>query len=317
MTQYFCATERRRDEVRRVNFLNGIDFVEVAIADQRTLLVHFIRPVAGLTKNNFRIVGGVRVTDVQVQAIAGTVGEVVTLKTDRSGDFSTYTLQLVTSAAVGDVPPGFDPMLAAVSFSFKVNCPSDFDCAPDDDCAPLNLPAPHINYLAKDYASFRRLLFDRLAVTMPAWRERNPADLGVTLVELLAYAGDQLSYYQDAVATEAYLNTARSRASVRRHARLVDYAMHDGASARTWLVFETDVDRGNVAAPAVPKQTLVMAPATETQPALAFETVHAVVELRVSRNAIQFYTWSDTNCCLPARATRATLQGSAWAPRVA
>ena len=87
MMQYFCATERRRDEVRRVNFLNGIDFVEVAIADQRTLLVHFIRPVAGLTKNNFRIVGGVRVTDVQVQAIAGTVGEVVTLKTDRSGDF--------------------------------------------------------------------------------------------------------------------------------------------------------------------------------------------------------------------------------------
>ena len=83
MTQYFCATERRRDEVRRVNFLNGIDFVEVAIADQRTLLVHFIRPVAGLTKNNFRIVGGVRVTDVQVQALVGTAGEVVTLKTDQ------------------------------------------------------------------------------------------------------------------------------------------------------------------------------------------------------------------------------------------
>ncbi len=87
--------------------------------------------------------------------------------------------------------------------------------------------------------------------------------------------------------------------------------MHDGASARTWLVFETDGDRGNAAEPAVRKRTLVMAPATETQPALAFETVHAVIELRESRNAIQFYTWSDTNCCLPAGATRATLQGSA------
>ncbi len=54
----------------------------------------------------------------------------------------------------------------------------------------------------------------------------------VTLVELLAYAGDPLSYFQDAVATEAYLGTARRRASVRRHARLVDYPMHDGASAR-------------------------------------------------------------------------------------
>lgn len=311
MTQYFCATERRRDEVRRVNFLNGIDFVEVAVADQRTLLVHFIRPPAGLTKDNFRIVGGVRVTDVQVQALAGTAAEVVTLRTDRSGDFSTYTLQLVTSAAIGEVPAGFDPMLAAVSFSFKVNCPSDFDCAPDDDCAPVNLPAPHINYLAKDYASFRKLLLDRLAVTMPAWRERNPADIGVTLVEMLAYAGDQLSYYQDAVATEAYLNTARRRTSVRRHSRLVDYALHDGASARTWVVFETDVDRGNIAAPAVPKRTLVMAPATETQPALAFETAETVIELRVSRNAIQFYTWSDTNCCLPSGATRATLEGGA------
>ena len=70
---------------------------------------------------------------------------------------------------------------------------------------------------------------------MPDWRERNPADLGITLVELLAYAGDQLSYYQDAVATEAYLGTARRRTSVRRHARLVDYPMHDGANARAWL----------------------------------------------------------------------------------
>ena len=87
---------------------------------------------------------------------------------------------------------------------------------------------------------------------MPDWRERNQADLGVTLVELLAYVGDQLSYFQDSVATEAYLGTARRRTSVRRHARLVDYFMHDGANARAWLVFETQADRGNAAAPAVP-----------------------------------------------------------------
>jgi hypothetical protein len=309
--RYFCAHPRRRDEVRKVNFLNGIDFIEVAPADQRTLLVHFIHPVAGLNKGNFRIVGGVRVNDVQVQELVGITANVVTLKTDRSGDFSTYTLRLVTSAVVDDVPPGFDPMLAAVSFSFKVNCPSDFDCAAEVECPEPTYPAPQINYLAKDYTSFRKLILDRLAVTMPEWRERNPADLGIALVELLAYAGDQLSYYQDAVATEAYINTARRRTSVRRHARLVDYAMHDGANARVWLAFETDVDRGNVAAPAIPKQTLVIAPGTETEPALAFETLHPLVELRVSRNAIQFYTWSDARCCLPRGATRATLEGAA------
>ena len=99
---------------------------------------------------------------------------------------------------------------------------------------------PEIDYLAKDYASFRRLMLDRMAVLMPHWRERNPADLGVALVETLAYVGDHLSYQQDAVATEAYLGTARRRVSVRRHARLVDYPMHDGCNARAWVQVRFD-----------------------------------------------------------------------------
>ena len=70
---------------------------------------------------------------------------------------------------------------------------------------------------------------------MPEWRERHVPDIGITLVELLAYVGDHLSYYQDAVATEAYLGTARQRISVRRHARLVDYQMHEGCNARAWV----------------------------------------------------------------------------------
>ena len=55
------------------------------------------------------------------------------------------------------------------------------------------------------------------------------------LAELIAYYGDQLSYQQDAVATEAYLLTARSRISLRRHALLVDYRVHDGCNARAWV----------------------------------------------------------------------------------
>ena len=62
--------------------------------------------------------------------------------------------------------------------------------------------------------------------------------LGIALVELFAYAGDHLSYYQDAVGTEAYLDTARRRTSVRRHVRLVDYPMHDGCNARAWVCAE-------------------------------------------------------------------------------
>ena len=35
-----------------------------------------------------------------------------------------------------------------------------------------HLVEPEINYLAKDYASFRRLVLDRLALIMPDWQER-------------------------------------------------------------------------------------------------------------------------------------------------
>ena len=126
--------------------------------------------------------------------------------------------------------------------SFVVDCPSELDCVAEPGPPPPAPPGPELSYLAKDYASFRRLLFDRLAVTMPAWREEHVPDIGVTLVELLAYVGDQLSYHQDAVATEAYLDTARQRISVRRHARLVDYRMHEGCNARTWVCVDTDRD---------------------------------------------------------------------------
>ena len=139
-------------------------------------------------------------------------------------------------------PDGIDPLFAAVDFSFKVDCPADFDCQPKCDCPPAARAEPEIDYLAKDYASFRRLMLDRMTVLMPNWRERNAADLGVSLVETLAYVGDHLSYQQDAVATEAYLGTARRRVSVRRHARLVDYPMHDGCNARAWVQVQVNSD---------------------------------------------------------------------------
>src|SRR5207248_4366809 len=106
-------------------------------------------------------------------------------------------------------------------------------------CPPPQRVEPEVNYLAKDYASFRQLILDRLALVMPDWQERHVPDIGIMLVEVLAYVGDYLSYYQDAVATEAYLDTSRLRISVRRHARLVDYQLREGCNARAWVTFKT------------------------------------------------------------------------------
>ena len=206
-----------------------------------------------------------------------------------------------------------------IEFSFKVECPSEFDCAPKRICPPVPRPQPEINYLARDYASFRQLILDRMALLLPEWRERNPADLGITLVELLAYVGDHLSYQQDAIATEAYLGSARKRTSLRRHARLVDYFIHDGSNARVWVQLTTGAD-----GVLVPKRTQILGrlqripmripPASNAlddalrQRPIVFETLHEIT-LFEAHNRMRFYTWSDRECCLPRGATRATLDG--------
>jgi hypothetical protein len=244
-TPFFCCDERRRAAVLAHATLNGIDFLEVRdgpdvpqLEQQRTLFVHFLKPdgVNALSADNLRLEGGERTHPaVTGAAVDPSDPLVLVVEVNEPGDFSVYTLRLVTGPDDDRRPDGFDPLLSAVDFSFKVECPTSFDCADDHACPPELVAAPIIDYLAKDYASFRRLMLDRLAVTMPDWRERNPADMGIALVELLAYVADRLSYRQDALATEAYLGTARRRVSVRRHARLVDYFMHDGCNARAWV----------------------------------------------------------------------------------
>ena len=324
-SQYHCTNSIRRTLVRDARggdgrpLVNGIDYVEVDEADQQKLLLYFIHPLPGqangvpvappLNLDNFVILGGVRVTNIVIGMLEAADNR-LTLTVERAGDFSTYRLRLIAPAADdGAPPPGFDPQLAEVSFSFKVNCPSEFDCAPVDFCPDPQLPAPAINYLAKDYASFRRQLLDRLAVIMPDWRERNPADPTLAVLETLAYVGDYLSYTQDAVATEAYLGTARQRASVRRHARLVDYAMHDGCNARTWVTFTVEEDHDGT--PDKPILAAHRAITARAEPSLIFELLHPVESLKAARSQIDFYTWDDPDCCLPKGATRAYLAGSA------
>jgi hypothetical protein len=42
-----------------------------------------------------------------------------------------------------------------------------------------------------------------------SWADHNVHDPGITLLELLAYVGDQLAYYQDQIAAENRLRTRR------------------------------------------------------------------------------------------------------------
>ncbi|HNF99959.1 MAG TPA: hypothetical protein PK493_21860, partial [Pseudomonadota bacterium] len=59
---------------------------------------------------------------------------------------------------------------------------------------------PDIDYLSRDFASFRRQMLDRLATISPGTASGHPADMGTVLVEVLSQAADELSMFQDAVA---------------------------------------------------------------------------------------------------------------------
>jgi hypothetical protein len=372
---YFCCDEPRRAAIRNHPDLNGIDFLDVVDDPldpnerrQRILLVHFVNPIAPGTikKGNVRIEGGERIRNITVvraeigaldsppSSVASPLAmdpRVLVVELSARGDFSRYRLCLIeapgnggndddtaTAAAAPAVLDGIDPMLACVEFSFKVNCPSDFDCKPARVCADAPGTAPEINYLAKDYATFRQLLLDRMAVLAPTWTERSPADLGIALVELAAYAGDHLSYQQDAIVTEGYLGKANRRTSVRRHARLVDYPMHDGRNARVWIQvvagpfgdgLALNADIGTTDAPpagtrrdrtklltrsdALDGTTVVALGSTAYEKALVerpavFELLDDL-ELHIDHNEMRFYTHGARECCLPKGATRAVLQG--------
>ncbi len=338
MSELVCAGEGRREEVRRRGS-NGLDYLEVS-DDQLTLTVTFLGKAPDeIDLPNVRIDGGRRVRDIRVVSMRiareedPDLDDCMQVTVDRPGDFSTYALRLVDAAAAQRPMAGIDPRYSALEFSFKAGCASDLDCPVEPDCAAEAPPEPDISYLAKDYASFRALILDRLALVMPGWTERHAPDLGIALVELLAYVGDHLSYQQDAVATEAYIDTARRRISVRRHARLVDYALHDGCNARAWVCVEVEqplrVKAREVCFVAAPSQTPFPSVALGCDELRALQAAGSPVfepigdarpcaeiagrpepELRFDpdHNVISLWTWGDSECCLPAGATSATLK---------
>jgi hypothetical protein len=335
-----CAVDGRRAHLRASSELTGIDYVEV-YPDRLHLCVHFFGAApAGLDARRVVVEGGARIRDIAVldallhEHEDGDVCLLVTV--DKPGDFSQYCVCLIEPdrresrcsfetlpPAARQVPKGVDPQYACAPFFFRIDCASTVDCAAEPSAAPRLAAPPLIDYLARDYDGFHRLILDRLAQTMPAWREIHAPDIGITIVELLAYVADHFSYQLDAIASEAFLRTARRRISVRRHARLVDYWMHEGRNARAWITIESDGDfldvpladlrfatRGGADGPR--GGVLGWDELESARGAVIFEPIpfggRTRIDIRGVHSRIEFYTWEGKACCLPAGSTRATLR---------
>lgn len=341
-----CRDPQRRADILAHPILNGIDFVEYehrpSDPQPHILVVTFLKDLPdpphsgsdgayGLTTQieRIHIDGGTRIVNIRVLG-AQLEPNRLEIEVDQSGDFSEYQLSLGWTLGLDGTwtpeIPELDPRFSCTTFSFKAECPTEFDCRREQICPPREGDVPLLDYLARDYASFRQLLLDLIAQRNPDWLERNPADLGIALVELLSYTGDQLSYFQDAVANEAFLDTVRQRVSAKRHVRLIDYDMHDGRNAWTHVHVNvssegqvpvgtkvlsrlSDPLRNNTTPPAtVISENDLPDDAFAADPALlrsrVFETSFAL-NVNPKNNTIYLHAWGNLQCCLPGGATTA------------
>jgi hypothetical protein len=293
----------------------GIDYLLVDNAHQTDLDVHFLRPPsaaeqARLTPDlvTIRAAHG-DAPPVAVRAVTfPTVGSETVLRVQAAqpGTFTTYILQIAP-------PPGaplLDPYLASIEFSFKAGCYTDVDCAAEiATCPPELLVDAPIDYHARDFWSFRSALFDFASQRYPRWADRLEADAAVMLIEVMSALGDELAYHQDRVGREAHLETASQRRSLRRHARLVDYEVHDGLGATTWIDV-TAKRKGSL-----PAGTRFRALRDEVS--IEYSVGRNLdemlrrepYEMDPARNEFTPYAWDASEACLPVGAMEMSLQG--------
>ena len=117
----------------------------------------------------------------------------------------------------------------------QANCPCDDFVHP----APLAIDAG-LTVLPRQIASFpqfRHAMLQALPTkpALAAWRARGDQDLGVMLIEMWAYVCDVVAFYDETIAHEAYLRTARLTPSVRRLVGLLGYRPRPAVAARARL----------------------------------------------------------------------------------
>lgn len=101
---------------------------------------------------------------------------------------------------------------------------------------------PQIDYVSRDYASFKQDMIDLIPIHVPEWTNLTESDFGIVLIELFAHTADSLAYYQDRQANEAFITTAQLRKSIIDLSKLIDYQLSGATPASAQLSLTIDPD---------------------------------------------------------------------------
>jgi hypothetical protein len=96
-----------------------------------------------------------------------------------------------------------------------------------------------VAYRVGTFSSFRQTMLDAISrsTELAKLRTRESDDYAITVLEMWATVADVLTFYQERIANESFLRTARLRDSVLRLVRLIDYQLGPGAAAIALLAF--------------------------------------------------------------------------------
>jgi hypothetical protein len=305
-----------------LNGLNGLDLVFVdlvpaAAPTQAELTVAFHNTIAVADIDDavnvdhvpafdiFTISGGTRILggtgDGQLKITAVELGpdtQSLVLATSSIGDYSTYSLNLAFDDASGDTL--IDPLFASISFKFRPGC-FNLNCAPAFEQGTPAAAQPVIDYLARDFDSIKHVLISAMRARVPQWEPSSEADLDMVILDLIAADADELCDFQDRVMQEAYLGLARKRVSLARHARLMDYHIHQGNQASTWLVAEVASNS------TIPAGSGAWTAEKWDDPGAVIFLTEADQDCLVDLNRLELYDWGGVATALDAGATEAEL----------
>jgi hypothetical protein len=96
----------------------------------------------------------------------------------------------------------------------------------------LSLLAASVDYTSKDFDSLRLRLISLVKSVFPEWSDFEVAGFGNLLLEMYAFVGDVLLFYQDNQARESRLATSTQRKNVITLTKMLGYTLY-GAGAAT------------------------------------------------------------------------------------
>jgi hypothetical protein len=135
-------------------------------------------------------------------------------------------------------------------------------------------------------ADFRRSMLEQIGARLPRLAVRDDDDASIGLMDAWAGALDVLAFYQERIADEGYLGTAKERRSVLELARSIGYELNPGVAASTPLAFVIEAAPGASPVTQVARGQRVQSLPRQDELPQTFETVEAI-EARVAYNLLR------------------------------